>query len=98
MPKTKICTKYLFNTRNFPYCEQVESWKEDHGRGLGETGIGITSVLRESETITLPRKTWKVSDDQRYGEFIHWQGSILRSLLRDVYHELDKNMPPDLRI
>lgn len=71
-PQDDYKFKYLFF--ELPrYYEQVELWKEeDHGgRELGEAGIGITSALRDAETIILPRKNWDVSENQRYGEFIH---------------------------
>ncbi|KAI9932719.1 hypothetical protein AWENTII_004958 [Aspergillus wentii] len=69
------------------YCAEFGYWKANEGHESTETGLA--SALRERETITLPRKSWKVSENQRFGRFIETQTYMLRALMMTTYLNLE---------
>ncbi|PGG96325.1 hypothetical protein AJ79_09630 [Helicocarpus griseus UAMH5409] len=86
MPQGEQLFRSLF--REFiPYRRDIAHWKDSHSGKMGETGIDV--ALKERAVITLPQKSWNVSDKQDYGDFIRQQGPILLSLLFDLSLSLD---------
>ena len=68
------------------YCADVKRWQISKGYYPDETGV--TTALKEIEMITLPKKSWNVSENQRFGRFLGSQAMMLRSLLKTVYVNL----------
>ncbi|RAK93731.1 hypothetical protein BO79DRAFT_101249, partial [Aspergillus costaricaensis CBS 115574] len=50
---------------------------------------GITNILKPSETITLPRKSWRVGDRSNHVQFLHSQSHVLGDLMRSIYRRLE---------
>lgn len=50
---------------------------------------GITNILKPSETITLPRKSWRVGDRSNHVQFLHSQSHVFGDLMRSIYRRLE---------
>ncbi|KNG88944.1 hypothetical protein ANOM_002205 [Aspergillus nomiae NRRL 13137] len=56
---------------------------------LDARNAGIAGVLKTNETITLPRKNWRVSEREYHQTFLLAQSMMLSELMKDVYRNLD---------
>ncbi|OGM49042.1 hypothetical protein ABOM_002361 [Aspergillus bombycis] len=56
---------------------------------LDARNASISGSLKTNETITLPRKNWRVSEREYHRTFLMSQAMILNELMRDVYRNLD---------
>ncbi|KAE8154073.1 hypothetical protein BDV25DRAFT_167785 [Aspergillus avenaceus] len=74
--------EYLF--RNFFF-----DWNS-YRTGLYESSVSMSSFLKASETVTLPRKNWKVPSREGSVNLLQWQGRMLQTLIQAVYFELDE--------
>lgn len=57
--------------------------------GCDSRNAGIAKALKPSETITLPRKNWRVSEREHHRTFIMSQAVMLDALMMDVYRNLE---------
>lgn len=69
------------------YYSELEDWRVNEGSGAD--GTGVSGALIANEIITLPRKSWEVSEKQNLGRFMRSQGMILQDLMRTVYWGLE---------
>lgn len=51
--------------------------------------IEITHAVQESETITLPRKNWRVPTSEYFTHFMRSQGMMLRVLMQTTYLNIE---------
>lgn len=70
-----------------PYRSEVEAWARNEGSDAAD--LGVSSALRASQKIALPRKNWDVSENRRSGPLIYTQGTMLKLLMRDIYSNLE---------
>ncbi|KAE8352830.1 hypothetical protein BDV28DRAFT_157548 [Aspergillus coremiiformis] len=64
----------------------------------GASDAGIASACKTPETVTLPRKNWKVAERERHRVFITSQATVLETLLKEVYRRLEGVNPRGLEI
>jgi hypothetical protein len=79
------------------YCVDLKKWQVSGECKSGDTGI--TNALKESETITLPKRSWDVPERQRFGHFIGSQGMMLRALMKTILVNLEgiKHGDPEIQ-
>ncbi|GLA91925.1 hypothetical protein AtubIFM57143_006579 [Aspergillus tubingensis] len=80
----------LFKTLFAQLVDYIE--EQGHGNMISEIlckETGITNILKPSETITLPRKSWRVGDRSNHVQFLHTQSHVLGDLMRSIYRRLE---------
>ncbi|KAE8329121.1 hypothetical protein BDV39DRAFT_172579 [Aspergillus sergii] len=73
----------------FFFCELYSYRTELEAYGLLKDNTGISNILTPSETIIIPRKSWKVSTRDHSSLFIHAQCSMSRVLMGSIYDNLE---------
>jgi hypothetical protein len=95
-------TPWVFERAHIADNDCTELWPKERGdfrdffwllnsyyAELNETGEkDITHALKVSETITLPKKNWKVSRREYYANLMRSQGMMLRVLMETIHHNL----------
>ncbi|PYI01682.1 antibiotic synthetase [Aspergillus sclerotiicarbonarius CBS 121057] len=54
-----------------------------------DEGTGVSNIVKASETITLPRKSWRIAGRERFRYFINSQCILSRVLLEMIYLGLE---------
>ena len=71
----------------FSYCTELEV--QGVVQGCDSSDTGVASALIASETVTLPKASWKVSKREHFRQFIGSQGMMLRALMKIIYNNLE---------
>ncbi|PYI06517.1 hypothetical protein BO78DRAFT_386883 [Aspergillus sclerotiicarbonarius CBS 121057] len=72
------------------YFKDVFYQLDSHHLLLGASrDVTLSGALTASETITLPRKNWRVPSREYFTHFIRSQGMILRVLMQTIYVNLE---------
>nr|XP_001388510.2 hypothetical protein ANI_1_2130014 [Aspergillus niger CBS 513.88] len=82
--------EHLFKNLFASLVDYIE--EQGHGNMISEIlckETGISNILKPSETITLPRKSWRVSKRSSHMNFIYSQSHMFADLMRNIYYRLD---------
>ncbi|KAE8154282.1 hypothetical protein BDV25DRAFT_126582 [Aspergillus avenaceus] len=90
------CEFELSFTYLYSHGADLEAYEGIEGNNLTDTGV--SHVLVSSETITLPRKSWKIPGREQHRYFINSQCTVTRLLIETIYLNLEDVKKKDLNL
>lgn len=108
----KIPTPWIFENSHIADTFCTEDWPMESGdfrdffwllnsyyTELNEPGTkDIVCDMNASQTISLPKKNWKVSSREYFAHLMRSQGMMLRVLMKTIYHNFENGQAQESKI